>query len=56
LEPVVLFFLLGLFAGFVKSDLKVPAALYDALSIFLPLPNFEWVMRFSKGFTAHRPC
>jgi dGTPase len=21
-----------------------------------PLPNFEWVMRFSKGFTAHRPC
>lgn len=36
-EPVILFFLLGLFAGLVRSDLKIPAVLYDSLSIFLLL-------------------
>lgn len=37
LDPVVLFFLLGLFAGLVRSDLKLPAALYEILSVFLLL-------------------
>jgi hypothetical protein len=37
LDPLVLFFLLGLFAGLVRSDLKLPAALYDTLSVFLLL-------------------
>ena len=36
-EPVVLFFLLGVFAGLVRSDLKIPGAIYEALSIFLLL-------------------
>ncbi len=36
-EPVVLFFMLGVFAGLVRSDLKIPASIYEALSIFLLL-------------------
>lgn len=36
-EPVVLFFLLGLLAGVVRSDLKIPGILYESLSIFLLL-------------------
>lgn len=36
-DPIVLFFLLGVIAGVVKSDLKMPSALYEALSIFLLL-------------------
>jgi len=36
-EPVVLFFLLGALAGLVRSDLKIPAVLYESLSIFLLL-------------------
>jgi hypothetical protein len=36
-EPVVLFFLLGLAAGLLRSDLKLPSALYDTLSIYLLL-------------------
>ncbi|MFC0473366.1 sodium-dependent bicarbonate transport family permease [Halalkalibacter kiskunsagensis] len=35
LSPVVLFFVLGLIAALVKSDLKVPSALNESLSIFL---------------------
>ena len=36
-EPVVLFFFLGAFAGFIRSDLKIPDVLYESLSIFLLL-------------------
>jgi len=36
-EPVILFFLLGVLAGVVRSDLKIPAVLYESLSIFLLL-------------------
>ena len=36
-EPVILFFLLGMLAGVVRSDLKIPAVLYESLSIFLLL-------------------
>ncbi len=36
-EPVILFFVLGAIAGFVRSDLKIPGVLYEALSIFLLL-------------------
>lgn len=35
LSPVVLFFALGILAAMVKSDLKFPIALSDALSIYL---------------------
>ncbi|MDA1186589.1 MAG: sodium-dependent bicarbonate transport family permease, partial [Proteobacteria bacterium] len=28
-DPIVLFFLLGVIAGIVKSDLKMPSALYE---------------------------
>ena len=34
-EPVILFFILGLFAGIIRSDLKIPSALYESISIFL---------------------
>lgn len=37
LEPVILFFLLGALAGFVRSDLRIPGVLYESLSIFLLL-------------------
>jgi len=36
-EPVILFFALGLLAGVVRSDLKLPGVVYEALSIFLLL-------------------
>lgn len=36
-DVVVLFFILGLTAGLVRSDLKLPAALYDSLSLVLLL-------------------
>lgn len=35
LNPAVLFFVLGVIAGVLKSDLKVPQALYDSLSLYL---------------------
>lgn len=37
IDVVILFFLLGLIAGIARSDLKLPAALYDSLSVFLLL-------------------
>lgn len=36
-DPVILFFLLGLTAGLIRSDLKIPGVLYESLSIFLLL-------------------
>jgi hypothetical protein len=36
-EPVVLFFVLGVIAGLVRSDLKIPGSIYEALSIFILL-------------------
>jgi len=37
IDPVVLFFVFGLCAGLLKSELKLPPALYDTLSIVLLL-------------------
>ena len=37
LDPVIYFFLLGLAAGLLRSDLKIPGVLYESLSIFLLL-------------------
>lgn len=37
IDPVILFFLFGLAAGLLRSELKLPGALYDSLSIFLLL-------------------
>ncbi len=37
LNPIVLFFILGLLAGLFRSDLKFPESIYDGLSIFLLL-------------------
>ena len=37
LDPVVLFFLLGLVARLSRSDLRLPEPLYEALSIYLLL-------------------
>ena len=36
-DPVILFFLLGVGAGLIRSDLKIPGVLYESLSIFLLL-------------------
>ncbi|MBK9246064.1 MAG: sodium-dependent bicarbonate transport family permease [Burkholderiales bacterium] len=37
MDPVVLFFLLGLVARIAKSDLRLPEAMYEALAIYLLL-------------------
>ena len=37
MDPVVLFFLLGVLAKLARSDLRLPEALYETLSIFLLL-------------------
>lgn len=37
IDPVILFFLLGLAGGLLRSDLKLPSALYETLSIYLLL-------------------
>ena len=37
MDPVILFFALGVFAGVAKSDLRVPPAIYDLLSMLLLL-------------------
>lgn len=34
-QPVVLFFIMGVLAGLIKSDLKIPEALYKSISIYL---------------------
>jgi len=36
-EPVVLFFVLGVAAGLLRSDLKIPGSIYEALSIYILL-------------------
>ncbi|MDP4591022.1 MAG: sodium-dependent bicarbonate transport family permease, partial [Burkholderiaceae bacterium] len=37
LDVVILFFVLGVFARLVGSDLRLPEALYETLSIYLLL-------------------
>lgn len=37
LDPVIYFFLFGLVAGLARSELKLPSALYESLSVFLLL-------------------
>ena len=37
IDIVILFFLFGLAAGLLRSELKLPAALYESLSVFLLL-------------------
>ena len=37
MDPVILFFLLGLVAGLARSELRLPPAIYDLLSILLLL-------------------
>ncbi|MDQ7816738.1 MAG: sodium-dependent bicarbonate transport family permease [Melioribacteraceae bacterium] len=36
-DPAILFFIIGLLAGIVKSDLKLPEAIYEIISIYLLL-------------------
>ncbi|HXG60460.1 MAG TPA: sodium-dependent bicarbonate transport family permease [Planctomycetota bacterium] len=36
-DPIILFFLLGIAAGLLRSDLRIPSAIYDFLSIYLLL-------------------
>lgn len=37
LDPVILFFLLGIFAGLLRSELRLPAAVYELVSMILLL-------------------
>ena len=37
LDPIILFFVLGLSAGIFKSDLRLPTQLYETLSVYLLL-------------------
>jgi len=36
-DPAIIFFIIGLLAGIVKSDLKLPEAIYEIISIYLLL-------------------
>src|SRR5688572_3800726 len=47
-DIVIMFFLLGVLAGLAKSDLKVPKAAYDTLSILLKL-----TLRLKRGLALH---
>ena len=47
-DIVIAFFALGLLAGIVKSDLKVPQSIYDTLSILLML-----VLGLKGGLALH---
>lgn len=48
IDVVIAFFALGLVAGLVKSDLKVPSSIYDALAILLML-----VLGLKGGMALH---
>ena len=37
IDPIILFFLLGLVAGLLRSELRLPAAIYEFVSILLLL-------------------
>ncbi len=50
LDPVVLCFILGMLAGILKSDLRLPEALYETLSIYLLLAiGLKGGMELSKS-------
>ena len=50
LDPVVLCFILGMLAGILKSDLRLPDALYETLSIYLLLAiGLKGGMELSKS-------
>ena len=52
-DPVILFFILGLAAGLIRSDLKIPGVLYESLSIFLLLAiGLKGGIALSKHHTA----
>ena len=36
-DPIILFFIFGVFAGLVRSELRLPSAIYDFLSLTLLL-------------------
>ncbi|WP_207951617.1 sodium-dependent bicarbonate transport family permease [Pseudomaricurvus alcaniphilus] len=36
-DPIILFFLLGIGAGLLRSELRLPAAIYDFVSMLLLL-------------------
>lgn len=49
LDPIILFFVLGIIAGLLKTELKLPEAIYDALSIYLLLAiGFKGGIELSK--------
>jgi len=49
LDPVILFFLLGIIAGILKTELRLPEAIYDTLSIYLLLAiGFKGGIELSK--------
>ncbi len=50
-DIVVMFFLLGLVAGLVRSDLSVPKAAYDLLSLMLML-----TIGLKGGFALYGQC
>ena len=49
-DPLVFFFLLGITAGLIRSDLKIPQSLYETLSIYLLLAiGLKGGVELSKG-------
>jgi hypothetical protein len=53
ISPITLAFVLGMVAHWVRSDLEIPDAIYQALSIYLPLR--DWTERRGRalGDTNH---
>ena len=43
-DPSILFFIFGIFAGFVKSNLEIPQPISRFLSLYL-LMALAWVLR-----------
>jgi hypothetical protein len=49
LDPAILFFALGVFAGLVRSNLEMPAAISKFLSIYLLMAlGLRWRLRASR--------
>jgi hypothetical protein len=52
MPDIVVMFFLGLVAGLLKSDLKIPKAAYDTLSLLLMLTinkGAEYLIQYSKS-------
>ena len=55
LDPVVLFFVFGLVAGLLKSELKLPAALWERSSLAAIASDWRCAIAVSASITSTAP-